>query len=255
MTEERGSTGAVSISSGTSARQKGLYDGLWRMRRADPLSPDLIRFRVWRPHLEPLVLDVGAGDALLSRANPALGVISMDLSRTGLEHAGPRVAAAAAEALPLRDKCMRTVVLSEVLEHAERPTAVLAECRRVLQDDGRLLLSTPLWPLAHAENLFHWLRIRARPGLQNIGLWDPNHERRYALDDLVAEVRSAGFSVEETALLFGSGSTAALYFIEPLVARVTGWHPKLAHRMTVVDRLLRRFDHASGAALVCRPRG
>lgn len=254
MTEERDATGAVSTSSGASARQKGLYDGLWQMQRADPLSPDLMRFGVWRPHLQPLVLDVGAGDALLSRANPALGVVSIDLSRTGLEQAGPRAAAAAAEALPLRDNCMRTVVLSEVLEHAERPTTVLAECRRVLQDDGRLLLSTPLWPLARAESLFHWLRIRQRPHLGNIALWDPNHERRYALEDLVAEVRSAGFSVEETTLLFGSASTAALYFVEPLVARVTGWHPRLAHRMMVVDRLFRRFDHASGAALVCRPR-
>lgn len=253
MTEERASTGAASASSGTGARQKGLYDGLWRMRRADPLSPDLMRFRVWRPHLEPLVVDIGAGDALLSRTNPSLGVISIDLSSTGLRQAGPRVAGGAAEALPLRDGCVRTVVLSEVLEHAERPTAVLAECRRVLRDDGRLLLSTPLWPLAHAENLYHWLRIRARPRRDNIARWDPNHERRYALEELVAQVRSAGFSVDETTLLFGSGSTAALYFVEPLVARVSGWHPKLAHRMTVVDRLLRRFDHASGAALVCRP--
>lgn len=238
---------------GTRARQRALYDGLWRAGRSDALSPDLMRFRVWRPHLKPLVVDIGAGDALLSRTNPSMGVISVDLSSTGLTHAGGRAAAGAAEALPFRDGCMQTVVLSEVLEHAEQPTTVLAECRRVLHADGKLLLSTPLWPLAHAENLYHWLRIRQRPRIDNIALWDPNHERRYRLDDLVAEVRSAGFSVDETTLLFGSGSTAALYFVEPLVARISGWRLKVAHRMTVADRLLRPFDHASGAALVCSP--
>jgi len=183
-----------------------------------------------------------------------LEVLSIDLSTTGLEQGGRRVAAGAAEALPLRNGAVRTVVLSEVLEHAERPDLVLAECRRVLLDEGRLLLSVPLWPLAHAENLYHRLRIRQRPSLENISLWDPNHERRYALDGLLGEVRDAGFYVEQTTLLFGSGSTALLYVIEPLLARMWGWRPRLAQRVTGVDRLIRRFDHASGAALVCRAR-
>lgn len=243
----------ASSSTTATVRQKRLYDGLWRAGRNDALSPDLMRFQVWRPHLQRPVADIGAGDALLSRTYPSLDVLSVDLSSTGLRRGGSRVTAAAAEALPLIDGCMRTVVLSEVLEHAERPDLVLDECRRVLADDGRLLLSVPLWPLAHAENLYHWLRIRQRPQLANISLWDPNHERRYALDSLLADVRAAGFAVDQTTPLFGSASTAALYVFEPVVARLSGWRPRLAQRMTAADSLIRRLDHSSGVALVCSP--
>jgi SAM-dependent methyltransferase len=246
---------AAASPSGVRARQKRLYDGLWQSGRTDAFSPDLIRFRVWEPHLQAPVADVGAGDGLFSRTYPSLGVVSIDLSCTGLRRVRGAAAAGAAEALPLRDGCLRTVLLSEVLEHADRPDVVLSECRRVLHDDGRLLLSTPLWPLAHVENLYHWRRIGQRPRLDNIALWDPNHERRYALHDLAADVRTAGFVVDQTTLLFGSGSAAAMYVIEPFAARISGWRPRIAHRMGAIDHLLRRFDHASGVALVCRPAG
>ena len=79
--------------------------------RTEPLSPELVRIRVWQPHLKPLVVDIGAGDALLSRTNPSMGVISIDLSSTGLTHAGARAATEAAKALFFRDGCMQTVVL------------------------------------------------------------------------------------------------------------------------------------------------
>jgi SAM-dependent methyltransferase len=246
MTEDR-------PTAATSVRQKKLYDGLWRAARTGPLSPDLIRFRVWEPHLKAPVVDIGAGDGLLARTYPDLGVLSVDLSGIGLLQARPLAAVGAAEALPLPGSSMRTVVLSEVLEHAERPQVVLEECRRVLTADGLLLLSTPLWPLARAEAAYHALRIRQRPTLQNISRWDPNHERRYDLKDLVAHTEAAGFRVEQVVPLFGSGSTAMMYFVEPVIARATGGPSRLAQRMTAVDRLLGPVDHPSGAALVCRP--
>jgi SAM-dependent methyltransferase len=237
----------------TSARQKQLYDRLWDDARPEAFSPDLMRLRVWKPHLVPPVADIGAGDALLARLCLGTDVISVDLSATGLRQGRPRAVAGAAEAIPLRTGSMRTVVLSEVIEHSEDPALVLRECRRVLARDGRFLLSAPLWPLAHAERAYHHLRTRERPTLENIAVWDPHHERRYRLADLVRLTESAGFSVERTRLLFGSASTTALYFVEPLVTRITGRRPRLAQRMVPVDRLVRRLDHASGAALVCRP--
>lgn len=234
-------------------RQRSLYDRLWRDPRARALSPDLVRFRVWGPYLRPPVVDVGAGDALLARSFPGLGVVSVDLSAAGLGGAGGPAAVGAAEALPVGDGAVATVVLSEVLEHAARPADVLGECRRVLAPDGRLLLSTPLWPLSRAAHLYFWARTRQRPSPANLHVWDPQHERRYRLADLLDEVAGAGFRVERTVPLFGSASSLALYVVEPGVARVTGRSPRLAHLAVGVDRMIAPLDHPSAVALVCRP--
>lgn len=246
--------GAGSAAPGAARRQRAHYDHLWGPARPGAASPDLIRFRVWRPHLESPVIDIGAGDALLSRCFPDHQVLSLDLSCVGLRQARGPAMSAAAEAVPVRDGAARSIVLSEVLEHAEDPKAVLAECWRVLRDDGVLLMSVPTWPLSTSERLYHWRRLGERPTLDNLSRWDPNHERRYRLDDLVSEVVCAGFVVNEVAPLFGSASSALLYGLEPLVARFSGRQPRLAQRVSVVDRMLRPIDHSSAVALVCYKR-
>lgn len=53
--------------------------------------------------------------------------------------------------LPLRDGCVDTLLLIEVLEHVRRPAAVLAEAHRVLREGGCLLLSTPFAMPEHGQ--------------------------------------------------------------------------------------------------------
>lgn len=45
--------------------------------------------------------------------------------------------------IPIRKGSMDCVILSNVLEHVSRPERLLAECRRVLKDSGRLVGITP----------------------------------------------------------------------------------------------------------------
>lgn len=235
------------------ARQRDLYDQLWRRVRTNALSPDLIRFRVWLKHLRPPVVDIGAGDALLSRSFPDIGIISIDLSDIGIREVAGRALAGAAEALPLRGGGVGTVVLSEVLEHVDDTAAVLNECRRIVRRDGVVLLSTPVWPIARAEELYFWRKIHQRPTLANISLWDPQHERRFELRHLLALVAHARLEVVEVIPLFGSASTAGLYVVEPLLQRALRRPVRLAHRLTGLDRVLRPVDHNSAVALICRP--
>lgn len=240
-------------SSPAAARQRRLYDQLWTAARAEAHSPDLMRFRVWRPHLVPPVVDVGAGDALLARSFPEIEVLSVDLSDVGIRRSPGKAAVGSAEALPIASAAMRTVVLSEILEHTDEPTTVLLECRRILVPQGRLLLSTPLWPIAPAAWLYFWRRIRERPTLANMDRWDPQHERRFLLQELQARVRAAGLEIEHEIPLFGSASSAAFYLGEPVAARITGRTIPLAHRLTEVDRLFRAVDRPSSMAMICRP--
>jgi len=94
-------------------------------------------------------LDVGCGaGATLAHLGDPAGAVGVDLfvprlrlARSHLRNAQP--AAASGEALPFRDGSFDQVILRDVLHHLDRPVAVLAECARVLEPEGRLDLLEP----------------------------------------------------------------------------------------------------------------
>ena len=63
--------------------------------------------------------------------------------------------------IPLRDDSVDLIFSQNVLEHVQKPSAVLSECRRVLKNDGRMIVLTPnKWfpPLAGGRLLPHSMR-------------------------------------------------------------------------------------------------
>ena len=90
----------------------------------------------------------GYGSALL--AQTAASVVGVDLSAAAIGHARERYGAEGLEfveadclALPFDDGEFDFVVSFETLEHLEAQDELLAEFRRVLSQDGVLLVSTP----------------------------------------------------------------------------------------------------------------
>ena len=234
------------------ARQAALYERQWSERSGGAYSPDLLRYRFFGPRLQGRVLDIGAGDGLLARTFADRDVWSLDLAAAGLRRVAGRAVVGRADALPFPPQTFDTIVLSEVLEHVPDPMATLLECRRVCASGGTLLLSVPLWPLSRAEWLQHRRRIGTAPTLSNLRDWDPNHERRYSRDDVVRLVDSAGWDVERVIPLFGEATSAAVYWVEPQIAKRTGREVTIAQHLTVLDRVLgRRY---SGLAVIARKR-
>ena len=100
------------------------------------------------------VLDVacgeGYGTAALAKAGAA-SVVGVDISPDACEHArlkyGVDARAASAENLPFGDKSFETVISFETIEHLENPSRLADECRRLLTDDGTLVISTPNKPV------------------------------------------------------------------------------------------------------------
>jgi SAM-dependent methyltransferase len=93
--------------------------------------------------------------------------------------------------IPLPDGSVDTILMTEVLEHLERPGDALAECARLLSDDGHLIATTPFsWPL-HEE---------------------PRDFFRYSPHGLRHLAEEAGFEVVELAALSGIWATLALHF-------------------------------------------
>jgi SAM-dependent methyltransferase len=101
-----------------------------------------------------LFLDLGCGPGMLLAAATATGRagIGLDVSLAWLivahrlisEHGGaPVLAAAFAEALPLRDDAVSGVVALDVIEHVADQAAMLQEVHRVTRPGGYLALATP----------------------------------------------------------------------------------------------------------------
>lgn len=90
-------------------------------------------------------LDLGAEDGSLAAMWRGRGryLLLLDLDPAMLRASGEPSVAADAARLPLRDGSFDVVVLSALLEHVIDPAAVLAECRRVLRDGGRIVAYVP----------------------------------------------------------------------------------------------------------------
>lgn len=98
------------------------------------------------------VLEVGIGSGelalrLCQRGQRVTGtgmfIESYDCDIVGLLREGVRLLTCTVEALPLRSECFDGVVLSHVLEHSLNVGAALAECHRVLKNDGWLMVFVP----------------------------------------------------------------------------------------------------------------
>ena len=100
----------------------------------------------------------GYGSAVLSAAGAAR-VTGVDLNPDAVEHARERYGlnfeVADVAALPHQDDSFDLVVSFETIEHVADPAAALSELRRVLAEDGTLLISTPNSHEYLVENEFH----------------------------------------------------------------------------------------------------
>jgi SAM-dependent methyltransferase len=101
----------------------------------------------------------GYGTGLLAEAG-ATSALGVDLDERTVAHARARYPAAEfvqadVRRLPFEDGAFELVVSFETIEHVSEPESVLDELRRVLADDGLLLISTPNKHRYLVDNEFH----------------------------------------------------------------------------------------------------
>ena len=150
-------------------------------------------------------LDLGCGDGKYFQYLVALGLSSHNIH--GVEVSQLRVDRCRAlgwdravfvangEPLPYADDFFDVVNMMEVIEHvpAERIAGVLEEVRRVLRPSGRLIVSTPNYPIKRFYDIFDavvhgkWARLRD----------DPTHVAFYNHDRLARVLGGFFARVEE----------------------------------------------------------
>jgi SAM-dependent methyltransferase len=154
------------------------------------------------PYLErdDFVLDVGCsnGAHLLRAATACRSIVGFDYdlpqlaiaSRTIREQALGRARVFAWDitgAFPFPDRIFDKALFLDVIEHLVPRVAVLREIRRVLKDDGRLLVSGP-----NRES--SWRRTLRAAGL--FAYSDPDHKIEYTREEFLGELCEAGFEPE-----------------------------------------------------------
>ena len=149
------------------------------------LTPiDHERIRMALPHCRGRLLDIGCGNNLLVRAHGSgFGVDIHPYPETDALCDGAQ--------LPFKTGSFDTVSLLACLNHIVRRRETLAECRRVLKDDGRLVLTMiPRW----IGFFSHPIRKRHDPDQLGRGI---AHEEDLGLStrEIAALLASAGFSL------------------------------------------------------------
>lgn len=203
--------------------------------------------RLLRVHLDEnarlLEVGCGAGNLLLQATVRGSYPIALDLSMQALTFVRSRLQEACdgpdaprgyaciqsiGELLPVPDNSFDCIILSEVIEHLEKPQISILEATRALRPGGRLLVTTPnyrsFWPL------MEWAvdRLNMAPkmaGEQHISKFHPSSLRRLLMD--------CGLNIE----YFGT-----IYTLSPFLSLVSS---KQADAW-----LSRELDRRSGSGMI-----
>jgi dolichol-phosphate mannosyltransferase len=139
------------------------------------------------------VLDVGCGSSRIIGALPR-GSVGLDILLRKLRYSrkfGRALVHGSAFSLPFADHSFPCVLCSQVIEHVPKDSPILDELCRVLAPGGRLVLGTPDY------NHWEWLVMERLYGMVPGGYAD-EHIAHYSYEELEANFRRRGFSLEES---------------------------------------------------------
>jgi len=112
------------------------------------------------PHFHGKLLDIGAGSSPYEKLILSNGrvekYIKLDFADS-VYHRGHQLDLTwDGTKIPMEDGSVDTIIMTEVLEHIEHPSALLAEVRRVLKTGGCLFVTVPFtWPMHELPYDYH----------------------------------------------------------------------------------------------------
>jgi SAM-dependent methyltransferase len=160
------------------------------------------------------VLDLGGGRGELATALRALGY---RYANADLRPAGAGAIAGDAEQLPLRSASCSLVVSCDSLEHFPHPPAALAEARRVLSDDGALVVWVPFLHPFHGDDFFRFTPLGLRMLLEDAGFELRSIEAPLGIASLLGQALVVAFR------------RIGLHALERPIERASAWADRHLH--------------------------
>lgn len=148
------------------------------------------------------ILDLGCGNGSIGRHLPNdIEVVGLDIDQDALKRAADCERVVLADlnsgSLPFSSEAFDGVIAKDILEHLDRPAAIVAEIHRVLAAGGRVIVSVPM----------------AKPRV----VWnDYTHIRGFTDDALRTLMRDHGFMVSSIKPMGGIPGAGRLGFVKQL---------------------------------------
>ena len=145
------------------------------------------------------ILDAGCGSSKILQAfSQTIGLdINFKILRYNYPLGNPLVNADIRN-LCFKDGCFEVLICSEVIEHVEQDERIFSEFKRVLKDNGILILGTPDYS-KRSWIVIEWLYSKLIPG----GYSD-KHISHYSRAALVAKIEKLGFKLENYSYILGA---------------------------------------------------
>ncbi len=160
---------------------------------------------------KPLILNIGCGTGGTIDMLEAFGAVdNVDISDEAIafmkQNGYKRLTKVDDIALPFKDKTYDVVGAFDVLEHIEDQIGALNEWRRVLKDDGKIVITVPA---------YQWLWSDHDVSL--------HHKRRYTTGRLAAAANEAGLKVDRKsyAIVFSLPMVVGFRFLNKITGRKT----------------------------------
>jgi ubiquinone/menaquinone biosynthesis C-methylase UbiE len=158
------------------------------------------------------ILDIGMGHGyvacLIARAHQPELIVGVDVEMRWARYArrlarangidNILASAGTAEALPFGDRSFDRVIITQVLEHVDRPDKAIREIARVLKPEGSVLIAVPS-------------QGKMPPGTV------AGHVQDFSIDEMLRMIREAGLEVIEHRKV----GVREFYFVRPTAERVT----------------------------------
>lgn len=131
----------------------------------------------WLKH-EGNILDVGAGDGLITHLIKAVGIDNNPTAVKLAQEKGVPVSLASIYLLPFEEKQFDAVYCGDVIEHLQFPEKAIEQIIWVLKPGGRLYIVTP-------------------PALPSRKLQDKYHYHEFTAEELIKYIINFGFELSE----------------------------------------------------------
>jgi methionine biosynthesis protein MetW len=182
-----------------------MYEGYWEGKTGLEQFEDYERNQVLKKLFksEEMVLDLASGEGAVSEFLKNLGceVTAFDISKEALKKAQKRgvktVQGNVEEKLPFKDQTFDAVFWGDNVEHLFLPAKTLAEIKRVLKKDGRLIISTPNMGYWRYRLYYLFNGMVPQTEWYNINPWQWEHIRFFNQNVITSFLKQGGFKITD----------------------------------------------------------